>query len=139
MLDLSSLEKALASLKTALDVACSNEQIKKMGEDIKDTIRAGVIQNFEFTYELCWKFMKRWLENNLGGMYVDGLNRRELFRLAAEHQLINNVETWMDYHDQRNETAHIYDKETAEEVFESAKSFLKEAEILLANLKKHNA
>ena len=25
------------------------------------TLKAGVIQNFEVAYELCWKFIKRWL------------------------------------------------------------------------------
>jgi nucleotidyltransferase substrate binding protein (TIGR01987 family) len=138
MLDLSSLQKAVASLRAALGVASSAPEMSKMSEPAKDTIRAGVIQNFEFTYELCWKFLKRWLGDSLGSVYVDGVNRRELFRLAAEHHLIDDVESWMEYHDSRNETAHTYDKKTAQEVFESAKKFIKDAEILLANLEKRN-
>ena len=46
------------------------------------TIAAGVIQNFAFTYELCWKFMKRWIEENVNSEIVDGVTRRELFRKA---------------------------------------------------------
>jgi nucleotidyltransferase substrate binding protein (TIGR01987 family) len=105
----------------------------------KETIRAGVIQNFEFTYELCWKFLKRWLGNNLGSTYIDGVSRRELFRLAAEHHLIDEVEAWMEYHEKRNETAHTYEKTTAEEVFQTAKKFINDAQQLLAHLKKQNA
>lgn len=138
MLDLASLNKAIKALKAALGVASSEAQMSKMSQDAKDTIRAGVIQSFEFTYELCWKFMKRWLENNLGSAYVDGVNRRELFRLGAEHHLISQVDKWMEYHDQRNETAHTYDQKTAEEVFATAKDFLQDAEELLVNLVKRN-
>lgn len=139
MLDLSSLIKAIKSLKSSLRVAGSAEQMDKMSQEARDTIRAGVIQNFEFTYELCWKFIKRWLENNLGSTNIDGVSRRELFRLGAEHQLIKDVKAWIEYHDLRNETAHTYDEDTAEEVFEAAKKFLKDAEYLLANIQKHNA
>ncbi|OGC07703.1 hypothetical protein A2526_04045 [candidate division WOR-1 bacterium RIFOXYD2_FULL_36_8] len=138
MLDFTSLIQAINSLQSSLAVACSEKEMSSMSDAAKDTIRAGVIQNFEFTYELCWKFMKRWLSNNLGSVYIDGLNRRELFRIAAEHQLIKNVEEWMEYHDSRNETVHTYDKTTAQEVFESAQEFLKDAEQLLQNLKEHN-
>lgn len=138
MLDLASLKKAVNSLKTALNVACSDEQMHKMSKDAQNTIKAGVIQNFEFTYELCWKFMKRWLGNNLGSAYVDGVNRRELFRLGVEHHLISDIDNWMEYHDKRNETAHTYDEATAEEVFESAIKFLKDAEELLLNIEKRN-
>ncbi|MBI5700226.1 nucleotidyltransferase substrate binding protein [Candidatus Saganbacteria bacterium] len=137
-LDLSSLEKAVNSLKISLSIACSDEQMGKMSNDVKDTIRAGVIQNFELTYELCWKFMKRWLGNNLGSANIDGVNRRELFRLAAEYHLLSDVDKWMEYHDMRNETAHTYDKTTAKEVFESAVKFLKDAEEFLSNIIKQN-
>ncbi|MCX5751487.1 MAG: HI0074 family nucleotidyltransferase substrate-binding subunit, partial [Candidatus Saganbacteria bacterium] len=97
-----------------------------------------VIQNFEFTYELCWKFMKRWLSKNLGSAYVDGIPRYELFRLAGESLLIDNVSLWMDYHDARNETSHVYDKTTAGEVFAAAVKFSEDAKKLLANIEKKN-
>lgn len=138
MLDLTSLKKAIEALKNALSVALSEAQMSKMSKEAKDTIRAGVIQSFEFTYEVCWKFMKRWLENNLGSAYVDGVNRRELFRLGVEHHLISNIDNWMEYHDKRDKIVHSYDQEIAKKIFESAKIFLKDAKELLGNLEKHN-
>ena len=69
-LDLSSLRKAVESLERALRVADDEAFTSGLNEDQGETVRAGVIQSFEFTYELCWKFMKRWLEANLGMVYV---------------------------------------------------------------------
>lgn len=138
MLDLSSLKKATSSLKRALKVANNREKMNLLEEEEKEVIKAGVIQNFEFTYELCWKFMKRWLEENLGGTYVEGVSRRELFRLAAESRLISDVDQWMEYHDARNETSHTYDADKADEIFQVANTFITDAMNLFAVLEKRN-
>ena len=90
-LDLSSLKKAVVSIEKALNVA-TPEKLAAMTDDLREVIKAGIIQNFEFTYELCWKFMKRWLEMNISPTTADGVTRRELFRLAAENLLIDDVE-----------------------------------------------
>ncbi len=136
-LDLSSLQKAINSLERAIGVATS--AIKgKVNTDYEEVLRAGVIQNFEFTYELCWKFMKRWLENNVSGESVDGVTRKELFRLSAESRLINDVEAWFKYNEERNKTTHIYDGKKAETVYEAAICFAKDARILLQRLEDKN-
>jgi nucleotidyltransferase substrate binding protein (TIGR01987 family) len=136
-LDLSSLRKAIESLEKTLKVANSS-LTAGLDNDTKDAIRAGAIQNFEFTYELCWKFMRRWLEGNLGSAYVEGVTRRELFRLGAENRLLTDVDQWMEYHDARNETAHTYDEDTAEDVFETTRIFLGDAKKLLQALEARN-
>jgi len=138
-LDLSSLRKAVESLEKALRVADDGAFMSGLNDDQKETVRAGVIQNFEVTYELCWKFMRRWLEVNLGSVYVAGVARRQLFRLSAEHGLLDDVDRWMEYHDARNETAHTYDENTAEDVFETAHRFLADAQKLLEALEARNA
>ena len=138
-LDLSSLRKAIESLEKTLKVAENKELAAGLDDDAKDAIRAGGIQNFEFTYELCWKFMRRWLGINVGSTYVDGVTRRELFRLSAENRLISDVEQWMEYHDARNETAHTYNEDTADDVFETSRIFLADAKKLLEALKERNA
>lgn len=136
-LNLSSLQKAVDSLQRAVKVASS--QIKgKVDTDVEEVIRAGVIQNFEFTYELCWKFMKRWLGINIGSAVVDGIPRKELFRRAAESRLISDVETWFEYNNLRNETAHTYDTKTAEDVYAAAVRFAADARALLKVLETKN-
>ena len=136
-LDLNSLRKAVGSLARAVNVAATMIQ-GTVDTDQEQVVRAGVIQNFEFTYELCWKFIKRWLEANSGGSAVDGLTMKELFRLAAESHLIKDVQAWFEYHRKRNQTAHTYDENTAEAVYETAVRFVTDAQDLLQALEARN-
>lgn len=136
-LDLSSLQKAVDSLERAVKVA--DKMIEGDVEtDQEEVIRAGVIQNFEFTYELCWKFIQRWLEVNAIGQIVDRSTMKELFRMAAERQLIQDVEAWFEYHKARNKTSHIYDEVVAESVYETALLFVSDAKKLLKILENRN-
>ena len=112
--------------------------VKGLDPVTRKGLRAGVIQNFEFTYELCWKFMKRWLEKNLGSVYVDSVSKKELFRLAAEHQLIMEVEPWFEYHRARNETSHVYDEGKADAVYAVAVPFSRAARAFLEKLNSKN-
>ena len=130
-LELTPIRKAISSLEGVLERANNTELMSSLDDVTRYGLKSGVIQNFEFTYELCWKFMKRWLEENLGSSYVDGVSRRELFRLAAESRLITNVDLWMDYHHSRNQTSHTYDEVKAQKVFETANRFVHDAQRLL--------
>lgn len=82
--------------------------------------------------------MKRWLSENVGSAYVDSVSRRELFRFAAEHQLIDEVDEWMFFHMGRNQTSHSYDEKTALEIFDASKKFALLATQLLETLEKRN-
>src|SRR3972149_414424 len=87
-LELDSLEKAVAALKAVLAKSNDTEFMRGLDEVARNAIKAGAIQYFEFTYELCWKFMKRWLETNISPTVADGVTRRGLFRLAAARRRI---------------------------------------------------
>ena len=132
-LDFTALEKAIARLDESLKVV--DEFSTTKSSPLIRTLMSGVVQHFEFTYELSWKFVKRWLGENLGKSQVDGLSRQALFRLAAEYQLIESVENWMLFHRARNETSHTYNENTADEIFQIAIQFLPEATKLLDALK----
>jgi len=121
-LDITGLHKAVSSMKKAMRVYALRES--EACEDEKELLRAGIIQNFEFTYELCWKFMKRWIAINISAESVDGVTRRELFRQAAENRLIADVDLWMKFHQARNQTSHIYDEDVAETTFLTASQSL---------------
>lgn len=138
MLDLSSLKKAVASMDRAWNYIGSRIEVVNLSEDEKEILKAAVIQNFEFTYELCWKYMKRWLQMNLTPELTDGISRRQLFRYAAENHLIKDVNVWVKYHELRNKTSHTYDTDIAEEIFVHAAEFLQEAREVLSALEARN-
>ncbi len=135
-LDLHALEKAAAALRLSTEESVS--RLPELSPALRETIKAGVIQQFEVAYEQSWKSMKRWLEENLGAGTVDGVPRKELFRHAAEHHLIREVERWMVFHRARNETSHTYSADTAQEVFALALQFPPEVEALLSALRARN-
>lgn len=135
-LELSSLENATASLERSIQASATFGAT--LPPEIKETVRSGIIHNFEVAYEQSWKMMKRWLEMNISYESVDGVTHRELFRQAAENRLIDDVKLWMSFHAARNETSHTYDHETAEEVGESAEHFAAAAKSLLAALQARN-
>jgi nucleotidyltransferase substrate binding protein (TIGR01987 family) len=137
-LELSSLQKAVAALAAVLAKSDDAEFMSHLDEVARNAIKAGVIQHFEFTYELCWKFIKRWLEMNISPTAADGVTRRELFRLGAENLLIDDVEQWMRYHEARNLITHIYQPEIAERVYNTAHDFARDAALLLAALEARN-
>ena len=136
-LDLSSLQKAVGSMERAVRIADTMIE-GEADTDQEEVIRAGVIQNFEFTYELCWKFMQRWLETNAPGQIVDKVTMKELFRMAAQRRLITDVEAWFEYHKARNKTSHIYDETVAKDVYEISLKFVKDAKEFLKTLEAKN-
>ncbi|MDR1322998.1 MAG: nucleotidyltransferase substrate binding protein [Candidatus Margulisbacteria bacterium] len=135
-LNLNELKKALAALQRAIKVTKKIEAGSAADPAEIETLRAGVIQAFEFSYELCWKMLKRWLEINVSPDIVAGVVRIELFRRGAENLLIDDVLKWMEFHDARNKTSHLYARETAEAVYQKAVEFLPYAQALLESLEK---
>jgi nucleotidyltransferase substrate binding protein (TIGR01987 family) len=135
-LDLSNYKKAILFLGEALEVS-KDLKIGRIISPEERLMRAGVIQNFEFSFEISWKFIKRALE-----IYYNAdaeQPRTELFRLAYENSLIENVESWKTYNKAGNLTSHTYDEGNADIVFNCAKDFYKDADKLLTALEKLNA
>lgn len=75
--------------------------------------------------------MKKWIEVNISPGVLDGLNRREFYRICKQNRLIDDVDLWMNYHITRNNTSHIYNQIISIEVFEKAKNFVFDAKKLL--------
>lgn len=72
--------------------------------------KAGVIQVYEFTFELAWKTLKDFLEEKM----VDVKYPRDTIKESFSFQLIKNGDVWMDMLDKRNLMSHTYDDKTAE-------------------------
>lgn len=136
--DLTALEKALTSFLRLYGRVADEEFMSQQDDIVRLGLEAGLIQNFEFTYELSWKAIKRWLENNISPDAADGVTRRELFRMAVENLLIPDVTEWMTYHAARNQTSHRYGEEMAQEVMQVMGDFGRSAQQLLTQLQKRN-
>ncbi|MCF8303942.1 MAG: nucleotidyltransferase substrate binding protein [Bacteroidales bacterium] len=90
-------QKAFLKLKEAI------EDFNKLDELAKE----GLIQRFEYTYELAWKTIKDYLENQ----QVEAGFPRDVIKQAFKYNVIDNGEVWFNMHNQRNLLTHTYDEE----------------------------
>lgn len=75
--------------------------------------KLGAIKAFEFTYDLAWNVMKdffAWQGN------VAIMGSRDATREAFAKGLIENGEAWMEMIPSRNQTAHTYNEQTADDI-----------------------
>lgn len=124
-LNYSSLQKAIVALEKGISIYQKKKE-QDVSEDEIEIIKSGIIQNFEVCYEISWKLMKKWLEENIGRTEVDGISRKELFRIASQNKLIEDIEKWFIFHEARNILAYDY-YERKEETFIIAIEFLQYA------------
>ncbi len=75
--------------------------------------KQGLIQSFEYTYELAWNTIKDYFESQ-GETNIHG--SRDAFRLAFKRGLIENGEIWMEMIKSRTLTSHTYNEDIAEKV-----------------------
>jgi len=92
-------------------------QLKKFIEkgDLNELEKQGLIQAFEYTYELAWNTIKDYYEAQ-GETNING--SRDAFRLAFKRGLISNGELWMEMIRSRTMTSHTYNEELANEIAE---------------------
>jgi nucleotidyltransferase substrate binding protein (TIGR01987 family) len=120
-LDYSSLNKAIASLEHAIVRA------KQHPED--EELRDAVIQRFEYTMDLSWKFMQRIVK--IAGVPETSIRtKRDIFREAAGMGLIPDPTAWFVYYEARNETSHTYNRIVAQRVYGKAEAFLGDVKAL---------
>jgi len=127
-LDLTPLAKALRRLA---------EGLVRYQSDTGDTqIRDGLIQRFEFTYEISHKMLKRFLESAAANpAAIDAMAFAELIRTGNEQGLLLGGWTdWKRYREMRSRTSHAYDEAMAQSVVAGIPAFLAEAQFLLKQL-----
>jgi nucleotidyltransferase substrate binding protein (TIGR01987 family) len=81
--------------------------------DLNELEEQGLIQAFEYTYELAWSTLKDYFEAQ-GETEVQG--SRDAFRLAFNRGLVADGETWMDMIGSRKLTAHTYNEDVAKQI-----------------------
>ncbi|WP_394261250.1 nucleotidyltransferase substrate binding protein [Moraxella boevrei] len=114
-----------------------SEGLIRYQSDINDEqIRDGLIQRFEFTYELSHKFIKRYLEySSPTPDDIDKLAFGDMIRTANEIGLLfGDWSDWRVYREMRNLTSHSYNEQKALQVVANIPKFLIEIEFLLNEL-----
>lgn len=134
ILDYSSLENAIAQLEKSIRFATSD--MARQDADLFEQLRNSVIQCFEFTYELSWKMLKRYLEAiSATPEELDSSTFQNLIRLGNEKGLLrSDWLRWKAYRQARTDSSHTYDSSKAEAVYALAPDFLEEARYLYQQL-----
>ena len=131
-LDFTSLRNALARLK---------EGYARYESDVSDIqIRDGLIQRYEFTYEISHKMLKRHLEmTSANPEAFDALPFADLIRTGNEQSLLKSDWTgWKVFREMRAKTSHTYDEDVAQTVVKVIPAFIEEIEFLVRQLDQHH-
>lgn len=114
-----------------------SEGLERYLQDVSDIqIRDGLVQRFEFTYELSHKMLKRYLEANAPNpTEFDQMPFADLIRSGNEQGLLSRDWTvWKKFREMRGSTSHAYDESIALSVVSGIPDFLHEAKYLLQQL-----
>ena len=77
----------------------------------------GVIQRFEYTFELAWKTMKDFMEEN--GLIITPVTPKQVIKDAFAAKLLEDGQIWIEMLDHRNLLSHTYDFSIFEKAVEA--------------------
>ena len=103
---------------------------KAEGDSIEQEVfRNAIIKGYELTQETAFKLLKKALKAyGHGGKKLEATPVKDILRLAAVHDLLilPEVERWFSYRDNRNNTAHDYGEQFANETLTLIPVFLQD-------------
>jgi nucleotidyltransferase substrate binding protein (TIGR01987 family) len=132
-LDITALGNAVQRLREGL--------ARQQREPADEQIRDGLIQRFEFTYELSHRTLKRFLKESAASPDdIEQMSFADLIRAAnAQGLLRGDWPAWRAFRQMRARTSHTYNATIAEQVVAAIPGFLDEAEHLVAELRRRLA
>ena len=132
-LDTTSLGNAVRRLREGL--------ARHESEPTDEQIRDGLIQRFEFTYELTHKMLRRYLKETAASPdEIERIPFADLIRTGnAQGLLRSDWPVWRRFREMRARTSHTYDVGVAAQVASAIPAFLEEAEHLYAELQRRLA
>jgi nucleotidyltransferase substrate binding protein (TIGR01987 family) len=90
------------------------EAIERDPAALSQLEKEGIIQRFEYTFELAWKVLKDKMEND--GLVIDQVSPKGVVRQAYAAKYIGDAETWLKMIGDRNLMSHTYDFKKFEEI-----------------------
>lgn len=83
-------------------------------DDKTEISKAAIIHAYEYTFELWWKMVQKYLEY-VGSVQDYGPNAT--IKNAFQYNIISDGQIWMDMLRDRNLTTHTYKEDVAEEIY----------------------
>jgi nucleotidyltransferase substrate binding protein (TIGR01987 family) len=98
-------ERAFTLLRTAME--------ERAPQKFNQLELEGLVQRFEYTFELAWKTLKDYLEYE--GIVLPEITPRAVLKTAFGAKIIDDGQTWIDMLAHRNMMSHTYDCEKFEQ------------------------
>jgi nucleotidyltransferase substrate binding protein (TIGR01987 family) len=87
--------------------------------ELNELEEQGMIKAFEYTYELAWKMIKDYYEEQ-GEVNIQG--SRDALRLAFQREIIKDGDNWMKMIKSRIATVHTYNEEVAKQIIQDIRN-----------------
>jgi nucleotidyltransferase substrate binding protein (TIGR01987 family) len=81
-------------------------------DELDNLAKEGLVQRFEYTYELAWKTIKDFIESK----GEPEKYQKDILKKAFQLEIIDNGEIWLEMLTKRNLMAHTYNETTFEEI-----------------------
>jgi nucleotidyltransferase substrate binding protein (TIGR01987 family) len=94
-----------------------DQALRQGPSDLSLLEKEGVIQRFEYSFELAWKTLKDFLE--AGGVVISPVTPRQVLKEAFAAKLLADGQVWIDMLDHRNLLSHAYDATVFEEAVDA--------------------
>lgn len=120
-----------------LDSSLAFYQQAENGSIEQEVFRNAIIKGYELAQETAFKLLKKALKAfGHGGKKLEATPVKDILRLAAVHGLLTlpEVERWFAYRDNRNNTAHDYGEQFANDTLGLIAPFLSDIATLAAVL-----
>ncbi len=113
------------------------EAYKRLNEGVaiadNDLYKDGVIQRFEFTFELMWKTLRLFLMDQ----GIISQSPKEALKAAFRYGLLSEQDVYLEMLEDRNITSHNYNLEKSEQIFNRIKiKYVKQLGELIDELQK---
>ena len=105
----SNFSRAFMLLRSALE--------ERSLDQFSDLEQEGIIQRFEYSYELAWKTMKDYLEES--GVVMNPVTPRNVIKEAFSSGIIEDGQVWVEMMLHRSLLSHTYDFSKFQQVLEA--------------------
>jgi len=86
-------------------------------DSLSELEKEGVIQRFEYTFEVAWKTLMDYLVHD--GIKFDQVTPRSVIKEGFASGLVKDGQTWIDMLEHRNQMSHMYDEAAFEKAFQA--------------------